>query len=178
MQVLYFPLHTHSDSLILGLLIANLVGYGEKVKSRALPWICMAVGVLFLGCAAKMHMEYLNFEGLAFFFGGMVWLSTQREIRVFDAPIFYVISRLSFGMYLNHECIEWATQHRLIAGLGLTHLGGSGAGVVSFALLAVMSAGLSAVTFCLVEHPFLVLRTAVLGRKLVQAGDAPPLVAH
>jgi hypothetical protein len=62
---------------------------------------------------------------------------------------------------------------RVLPGLGLLHLGSIAASILGFLLLSACSAGLSAVTFCLVEHPFLMIRTAVLGRKSVS-----PLVAH
>jgi peptidoglycan/LPS O-acetylase OafA/YrhL len=173
MQDLYFPLHTHSDGLIIGLMIASFVAYQEKVTSRVLPWVSMIAGLILIAAAGALKMEYLNFSGLALFFGGAVWLSTQRSIKIFDGHIFYLLSRLSFGMYLNHEYLEYWVASFLTPRLGLLHLGGVLAAFASFLLLTTCSALLSVVTFCLIEHPFLVLRTALLRKNAVA-----PLVAH
>jgi peptidoglycan/LPS O-acetylase OafA/YrhL len=89
--------------------------------------------------------------------------------------LFYWISRLSFGMYLNHEYIApWVVERLLPAlGLGRSHLVANLAGV---AVLVVISAAVALVTFCLVEHPFLQLRKIVLAKPARgQASDFTPV---
>jgi peptidoglycan/LPS O-acetylase OafA/YrhL len=173
MQHIYFPFHTHSDGLIAGLLIANLIAYAGKARTPKLPWIPIVTGVLFLLAAARLNMEVLNFTGLAVFFGGVVWLGTQYVIPIFNGHIFYLLSRLSFGMYLNHQYMEQWVAEQIAPRLLHLHLGGAGAAFGSCVVLVCLSAFVSALTFALLEHPFLVLRTAILGRKAI-----PRLVAH
>jgi peptidoglycan/LPS O-acetylase OafA/YrhL len=172
MQVLYFPLHTHSDGLIYGLLIANLVFYRHKITSRILPWLSIALGVVLIVIAFGLHIGCLDFSALAFTFGGVVWLSTQREFHLFDGAVFYWLSRLSFGMYLNHEYLEHWVASTVVPALGLLRLGHNAASFGCFLLLTTFSSLLAVVTFCLIEHPFLVLRT-----RLLRSKEVVPLVA-
>lgn len=173
MKVMYFPFHTHCDGLIAGMLIANLVAYTDPIKAKNLPWLAIAAGLLMLLAVFVFHFESLNFCALAVFFGGIVWLSTQRVIPIFNAHIFYVLSRLSYGMYLNHQYMgSWVVKHVSPVLLRLP-FGHAGATALSSLTLVCMSTALSALTFALIEHPFLVLRTALLQRKAI-----PLLVAR
>ena len=166
MQTLYFPLDTHCDGLIAGLLIANLISYTDKIKSKNLPFVAIAGGLLMLVASDKFHLETINFAALAITFGGMVWLSTQRVIPIFNGHIFYVLSRLSFGMYLNHQYMEtWIANH--VAPILLTHGGPAIATAASCLTLAIFSAALSVVTFVFIESPFLALRTTILQVEIV-----------
>src|SRR6185312_14417120 len=173
MAGMYFPFHTHCDGLIAGMLIANLIAYTNPVKARNLPWLAIAAGLLLLLAVFVFHFESLNFCALAVFFGGIVWLGTQRVIPIFNSHIFYVLSRLSYGMYLNHEYMRpWVVNHVAPVLLRLP-FGHAGATALSSLTLVCLSTALSALTFALIEHPFLVLRTALLQRKAI-----PLLVAH
>jgi len=173
-QKLYYPFHTHCDGLIAGLFVANLMTSKEKLKGLLRrPRLLVVLSVLLVGVMYGFHVEAEQFLGLAVFFAAVVWWGLQSGTMRFGQHIYYLLSRLSFGMYLNHEYMQHWIVGRVLPGLGLLHLGSIAASILGFLLLSACSAGLSAVTFCLVEHPFLMIRTAVLGRKSVS-----PLVAH
>lgn len=161
---LYYRSITHCDGLIMGLIIANLWETRTQPRSKlATPWLFVALGTFSLGVLHVIQKEIFDFTALALFFGSFVWLGVQRKIRVFDSRLFYWISRLSFGMYLNHEYIAPWVVGRVLPRLGVlrSHLLANLTGV---AFLVVISAAIALITFCLVEHPFLQLRKIVLAR--------------
>lgn len=170
---LYYSFHTHCDGLIVGLIIANLASAREQVTGLlARPGLLVLISGLLLGAMMALRADILPFTGLAIFFASLVWWGVQSGTRLFKQYFFYLISRLSFGMYLNHEYM----QRWIVNGLGPVfrdaHTPMTAEVPLVFVLLASASTGVAVVTFCLVEHPFLMLRTALL-RKAV-----PHLTAH
>lgn len=164
---LYYPSITHCDGLIMGLLIANYWAASDKPGSRfASPWLLAAYS---LGIAAVLYAAQggvFGFFALALLFGSLAWLGLQRELKVFNGKIFYWISRLSFGMYLNHEYMcpvvaRWigALSHHAPFLLANPIVGN----LAAVALVVVMSGAVSFVTFCLLEHPFLQMRKVYMG---------------
>ena len=177
-KALYYPFHTHCDGLITGMIVANLaLSFGpgkERAKGLlARPAISIGLTSVLLMLLVAVHGESEEFAGLGIFFAAVVWWGVKTETRLFGQHIFYLLSRLSFGMYLNHEYMEGSVVGRVLPWLGVLRLGPVIASVLGSALLVACSMAISAVTFCLVEHPFLVLRTALLKRRVVA-----PLVAH
>lgn len=162
---LFYGSLTHCDGLIVGLIIANLRVAGEKrVAGIANPWVLVAVATTLLIVFHVLQKEIFDFSVLALFFGSFVWLGLQRQIRLFNYRIFYWISRLSFGMYLNHEYMCPWIVHTVLAKVPLTGrllVFNNLAGIV---IVTILSAAIALVTFCFVEHPFLQMRKAVLGR--------------
>ncbi len=145
---IYYRSITHCDGLIIGLIIANLWETHTQPKSKlAKPWLLVILGTLSLGALHVLQKEILDFTGLALFFGSFVWLGVQRRVAVFNSRLFYWISRLSFGMYLNHEYIAPWVVERMLPHLGLSrsHLL---ANLVGVAVLVVISAAVALVTFC------------------------------
>ena len=175
---IYYGSLTHCDGLIVGLIIANLwVTREKRVAGVANPWVLVAVATTLLVVLHVFQKEIFDFSVLALFFGSLVWLGLQRPIHLFNSRIFYWISRLSFGMYLNHEYMcPWIVRTVLaklpVSGhlLVFTNL----AGVV---IVTILSALIALVTFCFVEHPFLQMRKAVLGRhsNLPASSDLSPV---
>jgi peptidoglycan/LPS O-acetylase OafA/YrhL len=187
-QVLYQPLHYHADGLIVGLLLANYDVARGANSTRGFWtsgwWLAVAMGC-FLVCSS-VQREILGFTGIAILFGAAVrfLLSARRRwLGWLDSWVFYVLSRLSFGMYLNHEYL-----HEPIAALTLKYVPGASLcpslhTIATVALLVALSAALALVTFCLIECPFLRLREIVLDRKgamtkthdaaLTQSGSSP-----
>lgn len=185
MRYLYFPIHTHCDGLVMGLLIANLEASGQLKQGKRFlssPWaLVVAIGLCAL--LQRIHREAFDFTGLALVFGSATWIALTRgwgtRIRSLHW-IFYLFSRLSFGMYLNHEYVaDWfgrlAVNH--------LHLAGRTAALrecVLFCLFFLLSAGIAVVTFCLIEYPFLRYRDVVLKRWKSVPSPAPiaaPMVA-
>ncbi len=168
---IYTPLHTHSDGLLAGLLVANFA-LSPKPTGGLLAQRNLLLGLgfaVFLGCWA-LQSETLNFAGLAVFFATAVWWGLGSGARLLSGRFFYIVSRLSFGMYLNHQymlgVVIDAVMRHIPAGPAL-------ASSLAYVLLTALSIVLAFGSFCLIEHPFLVLRTAVLRRR-----ETVPLVAH
>ena len=175
---LYYPFHTHSDGLIAGLLIANLVVAASQPGARkwtgllARPWLVLALGVAGMGVCWKLQSETLNFAGLGLLFGSVVWWGIHTHPQWLSSRFFYLGSRLSFGMYLNHPyLIRPVTQ--LVVSLHPHLPPPAWAAPLIAAVVACLSVAISFVTFCLIEHPFLLLRTVMLRKKEVVS-----LVAH
>jgi peptidoglycan/LPS O-acetylase OafA/YrhL len=176
--IFYEPIHAHSDGLVLGLLLAHLEATdGDKYKSGffASGWcVLAALGACIL--LIKLHFEILNHTGTTLFFGALVWflLSKRRAwLGFLNWRVFYILSRLSFGMYLNHGYL-----HEGIAAFALKYVPSATTfpawhTLVTFICLVVLSAGLAVVTFCLVEYPFLQLREKLLRVCSKRSRDAP-----
>jgi peptidoglycan/LPS O-acetylase OafA/YrhL len=173
---IYYHSITHCDGLIMGLIIANLWETRTQLRSKlANPWVIVALGTLSMAVLHVLQKEIFDFTALALFFGSFVWLGLQRSIPVFNSRLFYWISRLSFGMYLNHEWIAPWVVARIVPHVGLSrsHLL---ANLIGLLVLIIISAAVALVTFCLVEHPFLQLRKIVLGRSIrTQTSDFTPV---
>ena len=170
----YTPLHTRSDGLLAGLLIANLALEQGKVRGLfARPRLLVLVGaVVFVGCW-RLQSETLNFAGLAVFFGSVLWWGLREGAPLLRGRFWYITSRLSFGMYLNHM---YMLDGIITPSMRVTHalpVGGVLGCLLTFSVATSCSMLLATVTFCLIEHPFLVLRTALLRRR-----EAVPLIAH
>ncbi len=170
---LYYPFHTHCDGLISGLFVANLIVSKDKLGwLLRRPAIAVLCALVLMVVTNRIQNNVFNFTGLALFFAAVTWWGIQRMPQGFSHHIFYLLSRLSFGMYLNHDYMPRWILSRVLPSLGLMHLGGNLAALSGFVLLTLCSMAVSTVTFCLVEHPFLVLRTALLQRT------EPHLTAH
>ncbi len=161
---LYYMSITHCDGLIMGLIISNLWTAREHPKSKFVgPWPLMIFATLLTVALYVIQKEIFDFTALAFLFGAFAWLGLQRRLTIFNSRPFYWISRLSFGMYLNHEYMgPWVVKTLLPSLMNLLH-SAILVNLLGFGLLTLMSAGVSLVTFCLVEHPFLQMRKNVLG---------------
>ena len=162
-QPMYYMFHTHCDGLIVGLIISNLWVNRSKGSGKT-PWkssFLLMGGFIMLVVLRELQHEVLIFTGLALFFGSLVWFGLNSGVRLFRSRLFYWISRLSFGMYLNHPYLQekalaiaprlgWFASSPVVSQLFGT------------VILTVASAAIALVTFCLVEHPFLNLRARLL----------------
>ena len=147
----------------MGLIIANLWVTRERPHFKsATPEILVGLAVILTIVLHELQREVGDFTALALLFGSLVWLGLQRHPVVFNSRIFYWISRLSFGMYLNHEYMcPWIASSflpRLLVQARYPVI----ANLAGVALITIVSAAVALVTFCLVEYPFLQIRKAVL----------------
>jgi peptidoglycan/LPS O-acetylase OafA/YrhL len=175
--LIYSPFHTHSDGLVMGLLIAN---YETTSASRdrsgflTSPWaLPVAIAVCLL--LQKLQSETFDFTGLTLVFGAAVWFllfNKSTWLGFLDNKIFYVLSRLSYGMYLNHEYMHDSIAQLTLRDLPLAHSLPALHEMFAVALLAAASAAVAAVTFCLIEWPFLQLRDRLLARHKVVTSTA------
>jgi peptidoglycan/LPS O-acetylase OafA/YrhL len=177
---LYGPIHTHCDGLLVGLFLAWVSVHvpaflkPERPHRWRVPLLAMGAG---LGLR-QLDPELLNFTGLALFFGGLVVLGLRSgpKARAFAGwGGFYVLSRLSYGMYLEHfeivPRILPPTSRALapLVGQGLLLSG------TLFLVAVLVSAMGAALTFLLVEEPFLALRTRWEVRRRSWAPTETPI---
>ncbi|HEY7326440.1 MAG TPA: acyltransferase [Gemmataceae bacterium] len=152
--------HVRADGLVMGMLLAHLdVVDGSRFKQGlfASGWPLLISFLVFVPC---FHSPILMETGCALFFGACTWFFVARRwprLAMLESHSFYVISRLSFGMYLNHFYLLSVT-----AAFTLHYVPADwGAAVQQMAgtlLFIGASAGVAVVTFCLIEWPFLRLR--------------------
>jgi peptidoglycan/LPS O-acetylase OafA/YrhL len=181
-SLFFEPFHTHADGLLIGLLVANLADKHRPDRpGRALGYLVGAACLAAVG--RKASQVVFDFSGSALVFGALTWLvlSLPRSSSAFlGSRAFFVISRLSYGMYLNHQLImEWITP----AAYGLVrslHLPLPVANAAFAGIVAALSAAVAIATYCLIEWPFLRLRDRMLDhrmRLLSQARDRGELAA-
>lgn len=170
---IYYHSITHCDGLIIGLIVANMWQTRTVVKWKwATPRVLVLLALLAAGALHAFQKEIFDFSALALLFGSLVWFGIQARPHLFDSRLFYWISRLSFGMYLNHEYMAPWVVRSLLPHLGLAH-SHLLANVVGVVVLVVLSAAIALVTFCMVEHPLLELRKVVLERRKLKAAKYP-----
>jgi peptidoglycan/LPS O-acetylase OafA/YrhL len=177
---MYGPIHTHCDGLLVGLFLA----WASVKHPRSLsadhphPWrwplVAIAAGFGLRG----IDQILFSFTGLALIYGGMVALGLRAGPRVRQLTAwrgFHVLSRLSYGMYLNH----FEVLPRLLPRLthALVPVVGSGWVLAAIAYLVAIlsSAVVAAVTFVLIEEPFLALRERWEARHRPVRAVAPAL---
>ena len=175
-RLILLPFHTHADGLLTGVLIAWLAVLHPRfvaplplLRNLPLPAALAAAGLVLRGFNPRLF----GFTGLALIFGGLTWfvLSDKSPFsRLAGLRVFYITSRLSYGMYLNHflvlpPCIA------LVASTPLNPY-------VSFSLgypfTIVCSMAVAAITFVVIESPFLQLREQWLMRRKSRAPQARP----
>ena len=164
-QRLYLPFHTHSDGLVIGLLISWVLVYRpDFIRSKR--WRMTAViGMFVLGVMLLFASRLLfNFLSLGLIYGSVSLYSigVTETPKIFRWHGFYLISRLSYGMYLNH----FGLLDRMRALLLPWRLrNGEPAFLLCMALCFLASVAISAITFQLIEWPFLLLRSRWLSSK-------------
>lgn len=172
---LVYPFHTHLEGLIAGLLLAwagvrwpSL--YQPRVGSGPAWRVLAAAGALALVAGALHTVPGKLFSwlvwGLAFGAATAIalidhsWLTGWMRWRVW-----YPLSRLSYGMYLNHFwvlpwtsviAVQWL--RAITSNEAVTFLG-------SLVFGTTLSVAFAVVTFLLVERPFLLLRDRHLARR-------------
>lgn len=160
---MYYKFHTHCDGLIIGLIISNLWISRNKPKSSAKKAALVVVGGgIIMILLRELQHEVFIFTGLAVFFGSLVWFGLTSGSALFRSRLFYWISRLSFGMYLNHAYLMGPTLTGILPHLRFFPQSSIQAQLLGTLILTCLSAVVAIVTFCLVEHPFLQLRMILL----------------
>ena len=177
-----YPIHLHSEPLLIGLIIAlfSVIRADWFVKHPKGKVAWRPLGIFVAATVVGLTLDKVNKNVFAFFALGLIFGSAVYFSMVDRSPltkplhawVFYPIARLSFGMYLNHflvvpESTAWVIRH----GAGLpTNL------VFWLGLLlgTAISIATAILTFFLVEHPFLTLRSRVLmGRERRNTAPLP-----
>jgi peptidoglycan/LPS O-acetylase OafA/YrhL len=165
---MYQNFHTHADGLLIGLLIANLIAYrSESIKFlRSSGMVFVALFIFFF--LRQIQHEIFMLTGLSILCGSfMLWglHSSSKLIKYTDAKIFYWISRLSYGMYLNHEYMHVRLVRTFAGVFGSLHYGHVLGELSAMFALVLFSMAVALITFCLVERPFLEMRATYFGRR-------------
>jgi peptidoglycan/LPS O-acetylase OafA/YrhL len=176
-HLIYTPFYTHSDGLFAGLII----GWVSVMRSELLAPttfghnLAILLCLVIAGAALRVLDKFLfAYTGLALIFAGLVVFVLRDKSyfsKLADNRIFYILSRLSYAMYLNHfailawampSVVSWLKQHQLSSNLaGFT---------IGYAVILGTSIGLAAVTFVAIESPFLRIRDRWLAnRKRIQS---------
>ena len=162
----YTPIHLHADSLVMGLLLANLAD-GRRPDRPARAAVLVVVAAIFAVVGRKLSQPIFEASGTAVLFGAMVWLALSLRNATapfFGSRVFFILSRLSFGIYLFHQLVmEWAMPAaiRLVRSASLP----STLADISVSIaLTIASAAFATVTYCLIEWPFLNIRDRLLHR--------------
>ncbi|MES2178833.1 MAG: acyltransferase [Gemmatimonadota bacterium] len=169
---MYTPFHLRSEGLFAGVLIAilALVMPTRFATRRGFSWAGAAmVGIAIVAATILRWADPTVFafttvtlvyaSAVLFVLWDGSWVSTMLSARVF-----YPLSRLSYGMYLNHLYVV------RLAGEPITTAasGPSGHGTAvflgGFVVVVLSSCALAVVTFLAVERPFLLWRERYLGR--------------
>jgi peptidoglycan/LPS O-acetylase OafA/YrhL len=171
----YMPFHTHSDGLFAGLILAwlavvkpNALAARGVLPNAVVPILLVITGLLVRQC----NKLVFAFTALALIFGG-VTLFMLRDRSIISsfarARPFYLLSRLSYGMYLNHfPLLDWGVPfllHRMSS-----YRIGYAAFLLTWVLAIAASATISAVTFVLIESPFLQMRERWLSHRRAKPG--------
>ena len=168
---MYYPFHLHSDALFAGLMLAYLnvhfKGALNTTDSHGFARRIAAVGIVLamLGLVLR-HLDgfVFGFFALALIYVSLVaWLLVDRSVvsAPFRWRIFYPLSRLSFGMYLNHFVVPGTAAFFIASARQVTS---SESLVFLFGLLGsiMQSVFIAAVTFVLIERPGLLARARFL----------------
>lgn len=155
---------THSDGLAVGLLIAWLaIYYPQWLKTPLGKNVLMLFGAVVLAVFAhKISRPMFSYSSLALLYGSLTLflLRLSNPPAWFQYPGFYVLSRLSYGIYLNHFLVldHLPKAIKLYIGKGTT-------GFVLYWLIALLiSMAIAFVTFAGIELPFLRMRGAFLSK--------------
>jgi peptidoglycan/LPS O-acetylase OafA/YrhL len=160
---MYGPIHTHCDGLLVGLFLAWASVKRPETLSpdHPHPWRLPLLAIVAGFALRGIDQILFSFTSLGLIYGGMVALGLRAGTRVRQLTAwraFHVLSRLSFGMYLNHFEVLPRLLPRLTR--ALVPIVGSGwvLAAVAYLVAILASALVAAVTFVLIEEPFLALR--------------------
>lgn len=148
--------HSHpADGLAVGALIAWVQVFRPQLIR---PGLCRSIAVtsrLAAGVALYvLNRDIFNFSTLGLIFGGMILAGLGIAPGIFRWHGFYLISRLSYGIYLNHFGLLPRIVHFLKPLQGHGYLGFLAGYLIAFLACMAFAAG----TFLIVEYPFLRLR--------------------
>lgn len=186
-----YPIHLHNEALIVGLGIALLSvvrpDYFKKSNDKRFSWRGFAFMVVACGVAGILYFintVIFTFTAIGLIFGSVtLWLMWDRSMLSSPANwrIWYPISRLSFGMYLNHLTFFPI----FITAFTLFVLDASGsptvASIIGVTVGIAVSMVFSVFTFVLVERPFLLWRAkwvAARKRKYTEKHESGKTVAR
>ena len=170
-----YSFFTHSDGLAMGLLIAWVMHWKpELLKNRR--WLDVSLVLVVLGGFSLWYIVPLTFlySVVALSYGALTFLLLRSRLPfILPSRVFYIISRLSFGVYLIHAgLLDHVMPYH-------THFFGEGfrSYLLAFILWGTVSLALAFVSFSLIELPFLRLRDRKRSVLVPASTVEPPLTA-
>ena len=170
-QKLYFPIYTHADGLAVGLFLAWLsVFHKDWLTSKARA--AMAASVMFIAGVFLYRASplLLNFTALGLIYGSLelYGISSLPRPRLLNWTGFYFVSRLSFGLYLDHFVVLSVLSPRLSdwARRGVPSL------LCAYLLCLAVSLLAAMITFLFIEWPFLRIRARWVDADKLAASHA------
>lgn len=194
LQMMHYPIFLHCDALLAGLAIALWsIQYPERFTAQGKRKVSFPGLFIFLTVSAaaialrNVDKGIYSFTSLGLIYGSLTlwmlwdgsWLTSIARWR-----IWYPVSRLSYGMYLNnYSILPWITLFAYTfvkSRTGSVELASTVGVVVGIAA----SMAVATVTFIIIERPFLILRDRILGHRVhmhaeatASSSAAPELVA-
>jgi peptidoglycan/LPS O-acetylase OafA/YrhL len=163
------PIHLHAEALLAGLILAWIAVQRPRwiAKESSTRVSRRGLAVLIVGTGLGLALDVVNKELFAFTALGLIFGSCTYFVlvdrssltRPLHAFVFYPISRLSYGMYLNHFLVIPASTAWAIATVPGPLPVVFFTGLILGTLISVAAA---VITFLLIEHPFLQLRGHLL----------------
>lgn len=151
-----YSFFTHSDGLAMGLVISWVMNWKpELLKDRR--WLDVALAGVVVGGFSLWYVAPLTFlySVVALSYGALTFLLLRTRLHfILPSRIFYIISRLSFGVYLIHPGLleHVMPYHTEFFGEGFRSY------LLAFILWGTVSLALAFVSFSFIELPFLQLR--------------------
>jgi peptidoglycan/LPS O-acetylase OafA/YrhL len=167
-RLVQLPFHTHADGLLAGVMLSwaavispSFISSRPLSRNIVLPAALMLAGLV----VREISPKIFGFSGLAMIFGGMTLFALRDRTafaRLSKHRVFYLTSRLSYGMYLNHFLVLPLIVPLIVAATWSRnpYLGF----VIGYPLVVVASIAVATTTFLMVESPFLQLRDRWLSR--------------
>lgn len=180
-RIIQLPFHTHADGLLAGVLL-SWVSILKPDHLRQLPFLRNLIWPIILvlvGLLLRGFDRLFGLSALALIFGGMTLfvLRDRSGLRkLYDQRIFYLTSRLSYGMYLNHfPILSFGVPLLVAARISNKDYVNF---FIGYPIMVFASMMVAAATFILIESPFLQVRERWLaaknGAKKVADADLKP----
>jgi peptidoglycan/LPS O-acetylase OafA/YrhL len=161
----YYTFHTHSDSLAVGMLISWIMTWKPELfpNNRRMDAVLLLVFLVGFSLWYIVPLTFL-YSVVAISYGALTFLLLRVRLPfILRSKAFYIISRLSYGVYLfQGGLLKHVMPYH-------THLFGEGfrSYCLAFVLWGAGSLALAFVTFSFIELPFMRLRDRLLAKKRV-----------
>lgn len=183
---MYSPLHLHCEPLLSGLIVAWIsIRRPDWLRPRgdgrpAARVMLAAFGVAATGIALRtLNREAFAYVALGFVYGSSLCVALADR-SILTAALrwrgWYLIARLSFGMYLNHLILREPTDTIIKLVTQALPTSSVTAFLAGMVLTIAGSAGMAAVAFVMIEQPGLALRDRWMGHHratIAPAAHAP-----
>lgn len=174
--LLQMPIYSHSDGLLAGVLLSWIAVVHPKYLTPlpTLRGLVVPAALIVTGLALRsVDNRLFGFSALALIYGGLA-LFVLRDRSLFSkfasSKAFYVTSRLSYGMYLNHFGIGVF----IVAFVGAKWANPYPRFFLGWAFTFASSMLVAALTFIAIESPFLQLRERWLAKQKAPTPEIRP----